>query len=185
MILCCCPNGTVMAIGGSNDLVIDSRNGVFPTEIWDPTTETWTTTAALTDPRMYHSTPLSLPDGRILSAGGGRFGNAVDYLSAQSCSPPYLFQGTRPTKSGAPSQSGYGDTLAVSSPDAVTVSKVVFMRVPAVTHTVDTNQATWSRASLRSTEDCQSRRRPIRPSHSRVNTCCSWSTATACRRSRR
>jgi hypothetical protein len=46
--------------------------------------------------RQYHSTALLLPDGRVLSSGGGICGTCdqVRYLAknAEIFSPPYLFQ---------------------------------------------------------------------------------------------
>ena len=40
-------------------------------------------------PRLYHSTALLLPEGRVLLAGGGRFGGgeADDQLTAEFYSP--------------------------------------------------------------------------------------------------
>ncbi len=93
------PDGQVLATGGSTDISGEyPQDAVLPAEMWSPTTQTWTTLASMQTPRMYHSTALLLPDGRILSAGGGRTGDPVsyDYASAEIYSPPYLFKGARP-----------------------------------------------------------------------------------------
>jgi hemin uptake protein HemP len=45
---------------------------VLPTEIWNPDTDTWTVGASLAIARLYHSSALLLPDGRVLIAGGGQ-----------------------------------------------------------------------------------------------------------------
>ena len=67
--------------------------------------------------RQYHSTALLLPDGRVLSSGGGICGTCdqVGYLAknAEIFSPPYLFQadGTlapRPAIDSAPASTSYG-----------------------------------------------------------------------------
>ena len=50
----------------------DIAKAVLPAEIWNPDTETWTTVASLQNGRLYHSTALLLPDGRVLMAGGGQ-----------------------------------------------------------------------------------------------------------------
>ena len=71
------PDGNVLAVGGSSSGGgADPSKAVLPAEIWNPNTETWTTVASLQTPRMYHSTSLLLPDGRVLVAGGGRFAGA-------------------------------------------------------------------------------------------------------------
>ena len=77
----------------------DIANSVFPAEIWNPDTETWTTVASLQNGRLYHSTALLLPDGRVLMAGGGQLPGsiAVNQTNAEIYSPPYLFKGPRPT----------------------------------------------------------------------------------------
>ena len=67
------PDGSVLATGGSrNSDVYDLDGAVYEAEIWSPQTETWTTMAKMQSPRLYHSTALLLPDGRVLVAGGGR-----------------------------------------------------------------------------------------------------------------
>ena len=68
----------------------------LPAEQWNPATGQWRTLAAMQITRQYHSTALLLPDGRVLSSGGGICGTCdqVGYLgkNAEVFSPPYLFQ---------------------------------------------------------------------------------------------
>jgi hypothetical protein len=63
--------------------LVDLNAGVYAAERWNPATGTWTTMAAQSQTRQYHSTALLLPDGRVLSAGGGLCGtcDAVGYLA--------------------------------------------------------------------------------------------------------
>ena len=70
--------------------------------MWDPDTDTWKTMASSRRPRLYHSSAILLPDGRVLLAGGGAFGNAKNENSGEIYSPPYLFKGPRPTITDAP-----------------------------------------------------------------------------------
>ena len=88
----------VLATGGNSSGagLVDLNAGVYAAEQWNPATGQWRTLAAEQVTRQYHSTALLLPDGRVLSAGGGICGTCdqVGYLAknAQIFSPPYLFQ---------------------------------------------------------------------------------------------
>jgi hypothetical protein len=61
-------------------------------------------------------------------------------LSAQFFSPPYLFQGPRPTITSAPSQLFYGQNFTVQTPDALSIGMVSLIRFGAVTHGFNTGQ---------------------------------------------
>src|SRR3954470_6734308 len=78
-------DGSVLATGGNSSgaSLIDLNNGVYPAEQWDPATGQWKTLAAMQVTRQYHSTALLLPDGRVLSSGGGICGtcDTVGYLA--------------------------------------------------------------------------------------------------------
>jgi hypothetical protein len=73
-------DGTVLATGGnySGAGLVDLDHGVYNAELWSPATGTWKTLAAEQVTRQYHSTALLLPDGRVLSAGGGICGTCDD-----------------------------------------------------------------------------------------------------------
>jgi len=88
-------DGSVLAIGGHDTADQTGHTGPRTVERWDPTTETWSSMTPMRDLRGYHSTTLLLPDGRVLTAGGGRFSTALDFKTAQIWSPPYLFKGAR------------------------------------------------------------------------------------------
>jgi hypothetical protein len=78
------PDGKVLATGGQNASDgVDERTGILATEIWDPEANTWTIGASARRPRLYHSSAILLPDGRVLLAGGGAFGNATDEKSGE------------------------------------------------------------------------------------------------------
>jgi hypothetical protein len=137
-------DGSVMATGGSgNANVSDPALAVYAGEIWSPTTETWATMAAMQNGRVYHATAILLPDGRLLSAGSGRFGGTgpgVDQLNAEIYSPPYLFNGPRPTITSAPTSISYGSQFTVSTPDAAQITKVSLIRAGSVTHHFNAGQ---------------------------------------------
>ena len=128
-------DGSVLAIGGTA-AADDAAQAVLPAEIWNPATETWTTVDAMAEPRMYHSAAVLLADGRIVVGGG----EAAGRLDAQLYSPPYLFQGARPTISSAPGTVGYGMSFSVVTPDAAAITSVALIRLGAATHAFDQNQ---------------------------------------------
>jgi chitodextrinase len=135
------PDGTVLAIGGSrNSNVGDTPAAVLEPELWSPSTETWTALAAMQTPRMYHSTAVLLPDGRVLVAGGGKDAPEVDQRSAEFFSPPYLFRGTRPAITSAPAAMQYGSGFFVGTPDSARIASVSLLGLGSVTHAFDENQ---------------------------------------------
>lgn len=132
------PDGKVLVTGGtqgSEDPNTNSANPAYAAEMWDPTTGLWRTMASTTVFRGYHSVALLLPDGRVLSAGGD-FGGA----SAEVYSPPYLFQGARPSIASAPGSVVYGQRFVVGTPDAASISSVTMVALSSVTHSVNMNQ---------------------------------------------
>jgi hypothetical protein len=93
--------------------------------------------AAQTAPRIYHSTAVLLPDGRVLSAGESHGSLAQ---TGEIFSPPYLFQGARPTISSAPGTLSYGQGFTVSTPDAASISRVALVKAGSVTHSNNFDQ---------------------------------------------
>ena len=93
--------------------------------------------AAQTAPRMYHSTALLLPDGRVLSAGqsSGKYENTGEIFS-----PPYLFMGPRPVISTAPGTLGYGQPFTVTTPQAASISQVALVKAGTVSHSNNFDQ---------------------------------------------
>jgi hypothetical protein len=135
------PDGTVLVTGGSrNSDVANTAAAVLEAEVWSPATETWTVLAAMKTPRMYHSTALLLPDGRVLVAGGGRDFPEVDQLSAEIYSPPYLFKGPPPAITSAPSGIQYATAFSVATPDSARIASVSLVRLGSVTHAFNENQ---------------------------------------------
>jgi Domain of unknown function (DUF1929)/Bacterial Ig domain len=138
------PDGTVLVTsGGTTTNPTDTTKAVLPAELWSPVTETWTTLASQTSPRLYHSEAVLLPDGRVLSYGGGRFNDttlSTDQFSAEFYAPPYLFKGARPSIVTAPSQLSYGQNFTVTTPDAGQIASVSLIRFGGVTHAMNMSQ---------------------------------------------
>ena len=78
----------------------DETKAILTPQIWNPSTGNWQSVASMQVPRMYHSAGVLLPDGRVLVAGGGKFTGLIDHRDAEIYSPPYLFNGVRPTITG-------------------------------------------------------------------------------------
>lgn len=146
-------DGTALATGGNSSGagLVDLNAGVYAAELWNPATGQWKTLASQQVTRQYHSTALLLPDGRVLSSGGGICGECdqVGYLAknAEIFTPPYLYKkdgsgqlAPRPTVSSAPGTIDHGTQFAVGTPDAALITKVGLVRLGAVTHSNDMDQ---------------------------------------------
>lgn len=148
------PDGTVLAIGGGlldNVVLYGAENvPVMAVEQYDPATDAWTELAEMTVPRMYHSTALLLPDGRVLA--GGHVPLPVEpslpYEQVQEkrlevFEPPYLFRGERPVVWSTPEHVGYGAEFQarvdVADGD---LDSLVLVSPGATTHAFDANQRT-------------------------------------------
>jgi hypothetical protein len=137
------PDGKVLAIGGGGNMnQEDLASGELTSEEWDPDTGVWTKTATMPVPRLYHSTAVLQPDGRVLVAGGGHAEGpqSPSEYNAQFYSPSYLFKGARPTITSAPSTATYGSSIDVATPDASSIASVSLVNLGADTHTLDMNQ---------------------------------------------
>jgi hypothetical protein len=135
------PTGEVLVIGGtSGPGWSDPAGTVHEAEIWNPSSGVWRTLAANTINRIYHSATILLPDARVLVTGAGAQAGAVDQLNAEIYSPPYLFQGGRPTLSNGPASLSYRAAFAVVTPNGATIDQVTLVRLGSMTHSFDQNQ---------------------------------------------
>jgi hypothetical protein len=142
-------DGSVFVNGGNTSGTnFDDTTSVYESEIWNPETGEWQTTAKAQKPRNYHAVSLLLPDGRVWTAGGGGCGAcSVNHFDAEIYSPPYLFKGDgsgllaeRPLITDVPSALTYAGTFTLSSPKASTIQKVALVGLGSVTHAFNMNQ---------------------------------------------
>jgi Domain of unknown function (DUF1929) len=147
-------NGQVLATGGMQNTdqgLVDVNNGVFEAEIWNPANGQWTLQSSMQVTRQYHSIALLLPDGRVLSAGGGICGacQQQSYLAknAEIFSPPYLFKkdgsgqlAARPGINSAPGNLDYGQAFNIATAQSANVTKVSLVRFGGVTHSSNMDQ---------------------------------------------
>jgi hypothetical protein len=146
-------DGKVLVTGGTSGAGFNNPcDTVLPAEIWNPTTENWSTMASMQIPRIYHLTAVLLPDARVVVAGStgqpaipGCSTNQPDQANAEIYSPPYLFNASgspaaRPAILSAPAVITYGQNFSVETPDAASITKVTLIRLSSVTHSFNQNQ---------------------------------------------
>lgn len=167
------PDGTVLVTGGSSSTAFnDAAGAVLAAELWNPASGTWTTLASAKVPRIYHSSALLLPDGRVLSVGGGRpkaKNGGVHNENAEIFEPPYLFRGQRPNILSAPATAGYGAQILVETSTPADIAQVTFVKLSSVTHTFNMSQrfkrATFTRVANGVTVDVPATATQFTPGH--------------------
>src|SRR4029450_762975 len=115
--------------GGFNDVV-----PVYPAEMFDPATNSWSMMASQRSFRLYHSTAVLLPDGTVLSSGSN-FNNTAEIYR-----PGYLFRGPRPIITSPPGSIRYSHNFTVSTNLATSITSVVLLRPGAATHAFNQDQ---------------------------------------------
>jgi hypothetical protein len=147
------PTGSVLTVGG------EAQTGTLPdapgdpghaavlfAESWDPSTGAWTRRGNYTKQRYYHSSALLLPDGRVVSVGGGQGQGFSDQKNAEVYTPWYLYKndgsGTlapRPVIASVNPEIAYGSSFPITTANAAAISRVTLVRLGAVTHAQDQN----------------------------------------------
>jgi len=127
------PDGNLIIVGGGAAPEVDP---ILEPVIFHPADESWTTDVPMQVGRLYHSTALLLPDGRVWVAG-------TDLeVRMEIYSPDYLQQGPRPTIVSAPATITYDQTFSVRflEGEGLGVASVSFIRLSAVTHAYNSAQ---------------------------------------------
>lgn len=128
-------------------------------ELWNPADGTWTEMQPHREVRVYHSSAILMPDGRVLVGGGGLPGadgepwfsdagkRLFEHRNVEIFEPPYLFMpggqpATRPAIASAPNEVTYGHnfTVGVGNVSAQEVEGAVLIRLGAVTHGFNQDQ---------------------------------------------
>ncbi len=142
------PDGTVLITGGTTGggfVDINTADAAKTAELWDPKNPTqWTTLAANSIMRVYHSVSLLLPDGTVLhgASGNALAGTSIvpDQHNHEIFSPPYLFKGARPRIPSEPASVSYGQSFSVATPNAAQITGVRWIHIGSVTHAFDAGQ---------------------------------------------
>jgi len=140
------PNGQVVIIGGQTYPVpFSDATAILIPEIWDPQTQVFRQLNAMQTPRVYHSTGILLPDGRVYEGGGGQCGEgcSANHFNTEILTPPYLLNAdgsaaTRPVITSASPTVALGGTISASTSSPV--ASFVLMRLSSTTHTVNNDQ---------------------------------------------
>jgi hypothetical protein len=132
------PDETVFETGGGQRFATDA---VLEAADYDPSTGLWAQMNPPTVPRTYHSEAILLPDGRVATFGSNPLGFKPE-LRIELFSPPYLFNGPRPTIDSAPSNAAYGSSypVTVSVASGAALKRLVLIKPASVTHSADPNQ---------------------------------------------
>jgi hypothetical protein len=134
-----------LVTGGSQ--VANKLTGIaYAAEIWNPTSGQWTLGASATIPRLYHSNALLLPDGSVLTAGGGSPGPLIN-LNAEIYYPPYLYMSDgsglpapRPSLSGAPASIAVGQSISATVGPTDQIACMTLVRTGSATHGNNSDQ---------------------------------------------
>lgn len=129
------PDRNILVVGGYNN-----SGPVNTPEMLDSDNLTWSTLTApeMDIPRMYHSTALLLPNGKVL-LGGGRVmdgGDVEDDTERRLTvfEPGYLADGTQHEIISAPTEVNYGDPFLIEVDGDYRIDSMCFMRPMSVTH---------------------------------------------------
>lgn len=142
------PDGRVLVTGGSRYADNNGGDAVTEVEIWNPATRAWTLGARAGTYRGYHSTAILLPNGTVLSAGGGVKGPVAN-LNAEIYYPPYLFTRVNGQAVAAPrprlatlsaSRFDYGARAIVTLAADAPIARVALIGLASATHSFDSGQ---------------------------------------------
>jgi hypothetical protein len=122
-------------------------------EIWNPQTGRWTIGSPQQRVRVYHSTALLLPNGTVLTAGGGVPGPQTN-RNVEVYYPPYLFRkqsgdggavvwANRPKMLKISDNLAYGNTFRLQLSDARVIDRISVISLGAVTHGHNNDQRVY------------------------------------------
>lgn len=140
------PTGEVFVVGGMKTTkLFQDVNARLTPELWNPSSNTWTSMTPMVTPRTYHSTAILMNDARVFVGGGGLCGScASNHPNTELFSPPYLYVdgtntlATRPVISTAPASADYNVDITLQTDSAI--SQFVLIRSSSSTHSVNNEQ---------------------------------------------
>jgi hypothetical protein len=141
------PNDTVLVTGGSREYRGEHLSDNHIARIYNPASNSFSVAASPEIGRDYHSEAVLLPDGRVATLGSNPlFADKDDTITAhfeqrmEIYSPPYLFDGPRPTVTGGPSRIRRGGSATFTISDPADIQKIRLIHPSAATHDTDLEQ---------------------------------------------
>jgi len=128
------PDGKIVVFGGAAQ---GNNNPRYIPEMFDSSTEKWTTLPAASVPRVYHQVSLLLQDGRVWTAGSTPTRSNWE-LRTEFFRPAY-YSASRPSISGSPSVGYYGGSITIPTSSASSITKTTLVKCPDTTHHYDSN----------------------------------------------
>ncbi|WP_128378675.1 kelch motif-containing protein [Streptomyces cavernae] len=141
------PDDSVLISGGSEDYRGRGDSNIFQARLYDAKDNTMKRVADPLVGRNYHSGSILLPDGRVMIFGSdslyadkantkpGKFEQRIEIYT-----PPYLYQGSRPTLSGGPKTIARGESGTFKSEHASSIKSARLIRPSVSTHVTDIDQ---------------------------------------------
>ena len=140
------PDGTVLVTNGAAvGISDDNKVPVREIELYDPKSNIWSIIDSLDRDRLYHSSALLLPDGKIIAAEstGHKWSTNPEHYEKELeiIIPPYLKDNPhRPQIIGCPLQISYNTNFEIQSPDSSEVIQVVLIKNSSTTHNNNMDQ---------------------------------------------
>lgn len=127
------PDRTVLASNGSQH---NRSDNVLTAAVYQPSTNSWLSVAADPVGRNYHSSAILLPDGRVAVLGSNPLDNSFE-VRISVYSPRYMFNGTRPSITAAPTAAAYGQQISLQTTGTIRAAQL--MSPMSATHQTDSN----------------------------------------------
>ena len=143
------PDETVLVTNGAEKgQADDNKIAVKEIELFEPNSKTWKVIGALERERLYHSSAVLLPDGRVVIAGStghswlhAAFDPKNFEHEIEVVNPPYLEGNpSRSVIDKIPSSIPYNTNFKVETKDVLDIHKVSLIRASSTTHNNNMDQ---------------------------------------------
>jgi hypothetical protein len=140
------PDRTVLVTNGATiGISDDNKETVKEIELYNPESGNWSIIDSLDRDRLYHSSALLLPDGRVVAAGstGHKWSTNPEHYEKEIeiIIPPYLKDNPeRPNIIDCPLEISYNINFEVKTPDSSDITHVVLIRNSSTTHNNNMDQ---------------------------------------------